>query len=1263
MSSLNAILNTASNAVTAYQAAISVTGQNIANADNDDYSIQSVELSTTSTVNVGGHIYGTGATVTSVTNSVNQLLENALTSELSTQAALEEAQIYIASIENMFSEDTDDSLNTLLDVYWSAWEDLSNNPSGETEQNAVYDAGLNLTERINAIEDGLSDLTNDMNGEISSAITEVNSISEQIAELNLAIISAESSGGNANDLEDRRNGLVDDLGERIDIDITVKEDGSYLILSNGLPLVEDGISYDLSIKQGSVYWTGKSGNTYDITDDISGGAIAGWLEIRDAVIPQTQAEFDELAANLIWTLNYQHSQGAGQTYFSGALEGTYEAGKSGTFDSLYYGDEIDYTKDFSMVIQDATNATSEYQTATVDMSISTSDISNITGSGEDNSIYELTVIDEGTLGEKTVVQSSGSLLGGVSYQNSGIDDALDAALAKQTLTITNGSSTQTLEISDSGAGAVRSAADIADALSRIDGIDAYASTTSAYFDISGIAPADGDIVEFTLSADGVMADVSFIRDVNEDINEQFEDALKAAVQSINESNQDTDLAVVDGKSIESASGATIGVYDFNVADSTVDTGDVLSVSMDSSGSETQSLTDNPATSDAVVITGSVTIIMDPGMEISSDEKSAAGLFGVTGNSGSASSMITLGGAGGYQGFDAGSTVSFFIDEFYIEYGPIGVGLTDTEQADLFASEIESDLAALGAEGYQVIRNGASVTILKTADEEDDAVIITGFTNDTNDAMLSVSTGTGEGCEEPENDTLVFLLSGLSTKDSATAVTFSDPAIIYWEILDSRGNATGEDGYVEIDESGVVEIIEGGKTTLSFDISDGTLVAGNTLRINTDADGHADTLEGSVTGKAASVDDTYEFTVITGGTLPDNEENVVIEWKSETDSGTIKLEGNEDENSQIIVEVDGMTIAFDSGTLVNGDVFYVTTDENGKAVADAAGNTLQSLSDWHWTLDSFADEFNRSAGGVTASVTKDNTIEFDTNDDYCAIENVTCSGNDNIDEENFEITVLNYSALEFEAEGLEFKRSNGTWSVVNDPTGSTITLIPEDGDDDGFQIDLDGDGVGDIEITFDQSVSGDGYIRMDLESRDADDLSYAFAGNEDGNSGVAAALGVNTFFTGTDAATIGVNDVVADGDLLASGFLDTETFELAAGDNSNALAMADTRYDSVEMKAYTYTRGEGMTVTVTATSLDDYQAYLVSTIGSRAAGINSALEYSESLVYQLTEQRDSTSAVSLDEEMINLTAQQQAYLAATKLLTTVQAMFDALLATR
>ena len=381
-------------------------------------------------------------------------------------------------------------------------------------------------------------------------------------------------------------------------------------------------------------------------------------------------------------------------------------------------------------------------------------------------------------------------------------------------------------------------------------------------------------------------------------------------------------------------------------------------------------------------------------------------------------MITLGGTDGYEGFDDGEAISFEVDGYTVSYSVTAPsGTTDAEQADQLYNALIS--AGLPSDSYEVIKNGTSVTIVKIDEDDEDAIQISDFSdNGDDDAVLRVSTGTGSGCESPENDTLI---SGSNTKNSTTAATFGDPATIYWKIFDGKGNSTGESGYVQIDEPGLVEITEDGETTLSFEISDGTLVAGNTLRINTDGAGTADILQSSVTGKAASVDDTYEFTVISGGTLPDNEDDVVIEWRSETGSGTIELEGNDKPDTQIIMEVDGMTLAFDRGTLVNGDVFYITTDENGKAVADADGNTLQTLAKWHWTLDSFAGEFNRSADGVTASVTQDNTIVFNTHDD----------------------------------------------------------------------------------------------------------LSYGFAGDEDGDSGVAAALGVNTFFTGTDASTISVNNVVSD----------------------------------------------------------------------------------------------------------------------------------------
>ncbi len=1394
MSSLNAILNIAGSAVSTYQSAISVTGQNIANVDSENYSIQTAVYTPTNSVSSGGVTYGTGVAVDTVSQAVNQILENLLTSEMSSQAALEEEAVYMTLIENLFAEDTDGSLNTLLDNYWTSWEDLSNNPSGTTEQKVVYEAGISLAQGIVSRAQELEFMVDDLNREISSGVTEVNTLAAELAALNQTIMQTESSGGNANDLNDRRNALVDDLGGLIDIDITVKDDGSYLILTTGgLPLVEDGVAYSLAMDGDQVCWCGNSGTTHDITDDISGGALAGWLEIRDAVIPETLAELDELATVMIWTMNYQHSQGAGQTYFSGPVEGTYSAGDSGVLSSLVFGDEIDYSKDFSMVIQ----GSSGYQTVSVDMGISGAQIWGITGSGQADSTYEITVVDEGVLGEQTVVQSSGDNLGGITSSDY-VADALDAALAEQTLTITTAGGTQEILISDDGSGAARSAADIAEELSGIDGITAYSSATEASIGLDGITEAqDGDIVSFTLYVDGLEEETSFTVDSSEGtLVDQFETALTAAAEAINETNRNTDL-MTDGCTIQSASGATIGVQDFEVTDNAgvtldnfqdFDEGDTITITLATDASTPEEVTvtidltdvdtsdsgqvaqafydaldeqleDTPFTTEldettgqltlrttdgtgislsaaagdtgddasvsvtaldgstasgdglldfngtdldvatadtdaddyitfslpgceestigsataivgetggaydtAAVLTGSVTILIDPDVEISSDTITSAGFFGTSGSSGDGNSMITLGGTDGYGNFDDGDTISFQVGGYDVSYTVAAAAagqLTDAEQA----SQLHAALtAALPADGYEVVMNGTSVSIVRTA-EADDPLSITGFSDVTGlDATLAVSTGTGIGTEAPENDVLV---SGDALYDGATAATYGDSAMIFWEELDQDGYPTGDSGYVEIDEPGLVEITQDGETLLSFTVSEGSLTAGNTMRINTDADGEPDPLDLSVSGTAASIDDTYEFTVTSGGSVPDNDEPLEIEWSSGSSSGTLVLEGNDSEDASIAVEVDGMTLYFNDGTLVEGDVFYVTTDDSGQiTTTDDDGNgAADTLSDWHWTQDSFAEEFNRSAGGVTATITEDNTLVFDSTEDYCAVESVSYSGADGISEDNAQITILNYTALDVAAEDLQFVRTDGSWEVENDPTGGTIQILPEGGDDDGFMVDLDGDGVGDIEILFDQAVTGDGSIQMELSAKEADDFSFAFAGDEDGDSGLTAALGINTFFTGSDAESMGVNEILADGDYLASGMVDTETGELSSGDNTNALAMADTRYESLEMKDWDYTRGESASATVSETTLDDYEETMIAAIGITSQMIQSSLDAADQLVYQFTSQRDSISAVSLDEEMIKLTAQQAAYNAAAKLLTVVDEMFDALLAIR
>jgi hypothetical protein len=89
----------------------------------------------------------------------------------------------------------------------------------------------------------------------------------------------------------------------------------------------------------------------------------------------------------------------------------------------------------------------------------------------------------------------------------------------------------------------------------------------------------------------------------------------------------------------------------------------------------------------------------------------------------------------------------------------------------------------------------------------------------------------------------------------------------------------------------------------------------------------------------------------------------VEWSNSIASGTFTLD-----SATTSVGVDGMTLPFTSGTLFADDVFTITTDADGTPTANLP-------SDWHWTLESFKDQFNAQATGVTASVTSDNALKF------------------------------------------------------------------------------------------------------------------------------------------------------------------------------------------------------------------------------------------------------------------------------------------------
>ncbi len=663
----------------------------------------------------------------------------------------------------------------------------------------------------------------------------------------------------------------------------------------------------------------------------------------------------------------------------------------------------------------------------------------------------------------------------------------------------------------------------------------------------------------------------------------------------------------------------------------------------------------------------MTALLDPGVTIQSDAKTATGLFGTSGTATTGSSIMTLGGEDGFTNFDIGDTISFDVDGNTVSFVvSSGTGTTEIELAQQLFNELN---ASITSSNYSFIRNGKSVSIIKDA-SLDDPIEITSFSDSVgSDAKLAVSTGTGEGASDPDND---LLEAGNTNRNFSTSSLYSDDGIIFWERLDSNGNSTGAEGYVTVKDKGNVAITENGVQTLTFDLGSGSLVAGNTLTVNTDTSGVPDPLDFTVSKQAKSINDIYRFNVVSGGKvghLPATGASpLTIEWTSSVSSGSFEIEGHSPPRtpaSPVEIEVDGMILSFSDGTLFKDDVFTITTDESGlpKSSNTAGRGTGESMADWHWTLDSFVDEFNRNGTGMKAIATSDNKLKFDSSDRYYAMENIELSGSNGFSQENTTINVLDYGALDFKALDLQFSRTSGNWGILNDATGGVAQIIPAGGDDNGFKVDLSGDGLADIEIKFANKVSGDGYVRFDLTKHESTDIRYAFGDTDAQDAGLMAAAGINTLFKGSNSLTMEINEKISDTKFIASGKLDSLTGNVTQGDNKNALSMIDLQNTSWTMKQWDYVRGSEAQSSLIDSTLDDYYNTMVGSIGVKARSIKTSREFADIMVNQMTEQRDAVSAVSLDEEMIKLMKFQHAFSAASKLLTVADEMLTTLLSVR
>ncbi len=297
-------MNIARGAFFAHQKALDVSAHNIANVNTPGYCRQTLDLTSANVTTVSRMKLGYGVIADSVQQAFDLYTTRRLFERTSTLSGYETERTILDSVQALFNETTGNGLNKVLTDFWNSWQNLANNPGGMPERTDLLEKTKTLCQKFQWIRNDLSQIQENMNTNLRSALSEINNLAEQIAKMNERIVESEACGTKANDLRDQRNNLVEKLSQYLDVTYLEDSSGAYTVMTKtGIPLVETKYFFPLSQQGDQIYWNGIAN---DISNRLIGGKIGAWLDMRDRLLPQLMANLDELAGKLIHEVNALH---------------------------------------------------------------------------------------------------------------------------------------------------------------------------------------------------------------------------------------------------------------------------------------------------------------------------------------------------------------------------------------------------------------------------------------------------------------------------------------------------------------------------------------------------------------------------------------------------------------------------------------------------------------------------------------------------------------------------------------------------------------------------------------------------------------------------------------------------------------------------------------------------------------------------------------------------------------------------------------------
>ncbi len=312
---MSGLLNTGLSALLANQAALTTTGNNVANAGSVSYSRQSVvQQQAIGTPSDGGYL-GNGVRVVAIDRAYNGYLTRQANQASAVSAADQARANQFTSIEPLFQTGAS-GLGSAMNSLLNAFTDVSRAPTDLSARTVVLTQAGALASRFTSTQQQLNESAKATVEQLGTAVNTINQLAESIGKINSQIQRAKGAGQPPNDLLDERDRLIGQLNGQVQTATIEADDGSLSVFVGNQALVLGSVTANVAVGT-----TANGTTTLNISrgavtarldaDTLGGGAVAGQLRFLNEDLPDTRNQLGRLAVVLTSTVNTQHSLGVG----------------------------------------------------------------------------------------------------------------------------------------------------------------------------------------------------------------------------------------------------------------------------------------------------------------------------------------------------------------------------------------------------------------------------------------------------------------------------------------------------------------------------------------------------------------------------------------------------------------------------------------------------------------------------------------------------------------------------------------------------------------------------------------------------------------------------------------------------------------------------------------------------------------------------------------------------------------------------------------